>query len=417
VFFGTMEFAPPEQYGFAQTDCRADIFSLGVVLCLLLTGKTKPAEANFKNRHLAAVIQKCTAFAPKDRYHNVQMLRRALLHQNIHGWRRMAGLAAGILLLIVGSVWWQGWMFKPPSPAVNGAGDWYATASAEGISQLPIADSVQFSEPLVERAVRARLGKSADEILTSADLQAVTALYIFADQCTADVKEFERMQQGWDQNNGTITLLSDLAYLPNLRELCLSAQNISDISPVAGLTALEKIELRHNPVADISPLSDLKKLKMIGLNDTRVTDLSPVINLEDLELLDLNDADYYDPAVLAERNTFDFLDISNNTGSYRYLDGKTIRTLKIMETNVDSLSWLANVKGLEELYLSETKLADLTGINAHKDLAYLNISQTRIHDLSPLLALPYLQQVVVDSSMKKAAEAIAADAEFEIIYE
>lgn len=32
VFFGTQDFSPPEQYGFSQTDCRSDIFSLGVVL-------------------------------------------------------------------------------------------------------------------------------------------------------------------------------------------------------------------------------------------------------------------------------------------------------------------------------------------------------------------------------------------------
>jgi serine/threonine protein kinase len=40
VCFGTQEFAPPEQYGFSQTDCRADIFSLGVLLGWMLTGQT-----------------------------------------------------------------------------------------------------------------------------------------------------------------------------------------------------------------------------------------------------------------------------------------------------------------------------------------------------------------------------------------
>ena len=40
-FFGTIAYAPPEQYGFSQTDARADIYSLGVLLRYLLTGSAR----------------------------------------------------------------------------------------------------------------------------------------------------------------------------------------------------------------------------------------------------------------------------------------------------------------------------------------------------------------------------------------
>lgn len=154
-----------------------------------------------------------------------------------------------------------------------------------------------------------------------------------------------------------------------------------------------------------------------GLNGTSVTDISPIINMKTLKLLDLYGADLYDPSVLAGKGEFDFLDISNDTGSYKYLDGKTITTLKIMNTDMDSLTYLSGVEGLQELYLTGTKLLGLTGIESHKGLVYLNISGTLIRNLSPLLLLPDLQQVVVDFSMLNAAEAIAADATFEIKYE
>ena len=42
VISGTEGFAPPEQYGFMQTDIRSDIYSFGVVLSWLLTGKEQP---------------------------------------------------------------------------------------------------------------------------------------------------------------------------------------------------------------------------------------------------------------------------------------------------------------------------------------------------------------------------------------
>jgi serine/threonine protein kinase len=43
-FFGTREYAPPEQYGFSQTDARTDIYAIGIVLGWLLTGETDAKE-------------------------------------------------------------------------------------------------------------------------------------------------------------------------------------------------------------------------------------------------------------------------------------------------------------------------------------------------------------------------------------
>lgn len=82
VFFGTRSYAPPEQYGFSQTDARADIYSLGVLLRFLLTGSPRENKNVRVYRPLGKIIRTCTAFAPDERYSDVSLVARALKHAN-----------------------------------------------------------------------------------------------------------------------------------------------------------------------------------------------------------------------------------------------------------------------------------------------------------------------------------------------
>lgn len=66
VVVGTRQYAAPEQYGFRQTDSRSDIYSLGMVFAWMLYQKTEVPDR--PTGKLEKIIQKCTAFAPKDRY-------------------------------------------------------------------------------------------------------------------------------------------------------------------------------------------------------------------------------------------------------------------------------------------------------------------------------------------------------------
>lgn len=112
VYFGTMEFSPPEQYGFSQTDCRSDIFSLGVVLCWLLTGETdlETATGKIQNRQFARIVRRCTAFAPKDRYTEAKAVKKELLRARPELQKRNRILSAIVGVLVValcagGGIW------------------------------------------------------------------------------------------------------------------------------------------------------------------------------------------------------------------------------------------------------------------------------------------------------------------------
>ena len=76
VVLGTTGYAAPEQFGLSQTDGRADIYSLGVLLNVMLTGQHPSRKlASGKAGH---IVQRCTMMNPDQRYQTVLELRDAL---------------------------------------------------------------------------------------------------------------------------------------------------------------------------------------------------------------------------------------------------------------------------------------------------------------------------------------------------
>ncbi|MDD3921088.1 MAG: protein kinase, partial [Eubacteriales bacterium] len=368
---GTLSFAPPEQYGFTQTDSRSDIFSLGMVLGFLLTGSTdfSTVPASIASKSLRKIIERCIAFAPKDRYANAAALRRALTAQLPPAKMRRRLIACALGVVLVAGV-------------------------ALGANAL-ISASPSFSEPLIEQAVRLQLGKPADAPITKEELQSVETLCIFGDVAAADQDGFYAAAADWYsagmKTKGSIQSLEDVALLPSLRTLCVAAQQISDLSPLEQLPLLEKVELKHNEIKNISVLSKLPALVSVGLNENPISDASPLAACKRLRFLDLCSVPGYDPAFLDALGDFEFLDIANATDSYAHLKSRAIRELKIGYSSFDTLEYLSDVTGLHALEVKHSKLTSLSGIEVHTELTYLNIAGCAMKDLSPVLLLPNLQ--------------------------
>lgn len=76
VVLGTLGYASPEQFGISQSDEKSDIYAVGVLLNVMITGK-HPSEALAKGK-AGKIVLKCTQIDPKSRFKTVKKLIEAL---------------------------------------------------------------------------------------------------------------------------------------------------------------------------------------------------------------------------------------------------------------------------------------------------------------------------------------------------
>ena len=72
LMLGTTGFAAPEQYGISETDARSDIYSIGILINVMLTGD-HPSKKLCTGKW-RKIVNKCTRINPKERYSSVKEL-------------------------------------------------------------------------------------------------------------------------------------------------------------------------------------------------------------------------------------------------------------------------------------------------------------------------------------------------------
>jgi len=360
VFYGTQGFAPPEQYGFSQTDCRTDLFSLGVVMGYMLTGQTdiENAATAISNKRLSRIYRKCTDFSPCRRYTSAGELKTALLRSDAKRHKAILRFCISVLAFLI---------FVCAGFAIG--------RYTDVLTPPPIG--VVFNEPLIEKAVRLQLGKADTEPILQEDLLAVTNLYIFGSEVVA--KTEEEMNSAADklfaENNmktGPIKSLADLEKMPNLQKVAIAMQQVSDLTPLASLPQLQIVIVKNNPIEDISPLCGLKHLERLSLFDSLVDDFTPLVDCPKMMDLDAGGTLARTPAAFA---------------------------------GLDSLT---------RLNLYKLTLDTLDGIDQLPRLQFIELGGVVNGDLSPLLALTELETVLLDEGLREEAEMIKASAQFTI---
>ena len=76
VILGTLGYASPEQLGLSQSDTRTDIYALGVLLNVMLTGEHPSRKLT--DGKAKKIVLKCTQIDPNSRFSTVEKLAQAL---------------------------------------------------------------------------------------------------------------------------------------------------------------------------------------------------------------------------------------------------------------------------------------------------------------------------------------------------
>ena len=126
---GTKGYAPPEQFGYGQTDARSDIYSIGITMQKML----EPAYRGY----LCTILAKCTEIDPKQRYASVRELKRAILWGSKKRlWKAMAVLIACVIGVLCFFTLKFSWMPE----VVNNTVDEKSTIMEESETNLPRPD-------------------------------------------------------------------------------------------------------------------------------------------------------------------------------------------------------------------------------------------------------------------------------------
>ncbi len=401
VFSGTRNFAPPEQYGFMQTDIRSDIYSFGVVLSWLLTGKEEPVR--HPETRLERIAKKCCAYDPKQRYQNDTALLKdlnkttELYASDVHKKRKnvIITVLAGAVLLVSEIIYGQ---------------------------KLSWEKTYHFHEPVIEEAVRLSLDRPKGAI-TKDDLLKVEELYMFADEAYENMDQYFEGQDKWyaldDRIHGKTESLIDIKYMKNLRILYIGGTKADDLSPLRRLKKLENVYLQDNAFHDISPLSDKPVLQEISLLGNTLDDIEPVRTWPAIRHLILHETGNYDASPLAGLKGLGSLDVFHGPDISEYIDGLYVETLRVGWKGQTDLDYIKKVSHVEKLWIDWSDIRDISALKGREDIVYMNMEGCAIDDLSPLFTMPNLLKVEMSAQNKKEMKALAkkyGEPSFEIVY-
>lgn len=406
---GTPVTSPPEQFGYTQTDERSDIYAVGVMLNELVTGSVKIDTAGLPKK-LARIIRRCTEFSPDKRYKNAMELKDELI--KLYRPKRAPYAVAAVVALVAALTF--------AMPKISAAlPEQHVDEQAKG-GTFAEDGSYIFADSAVEVEVRNILGKETESI-TKADLESISEIKLVGrarnlmwDELIVHGHELYTLDE---RSNlyGSISVLDDLANMPNLREVILCNQRINDISPLAG-SSIRYLSLHGNTIEDISALADCPALERLDISSNPIADISPIAGLYRIYSLNIGATDIKSLDVIAGLSGLQRLEVHDcslleDTSALKELKGLTF--LSMRPVSAEEIDIIAGMTTLENLYMWHAyDLTDLHWLGALKKLRYLGLdagglnSLDGIDNFQQLYSLSFRYDHVTDISLLKNIQSL-----------
>lgn len=353
VIMGTEYSAPPEQYGFMQTDARSDIYSLGVLMFYMTTGSMDIREADKLtiSRTFRRCISKCTRFAPEARYDSVRSLEHHLNQQILLNRYYKSIQIAGIILLILGAF---------VSGCLLTLGYYRTYAQDRPEADLSSGTVVTQTEQAADSPsdVEATQTDIIDQTATisSSDTETIQS---DMDQTAVDnPSDAEAFQPDTEQGDGDNTSDQTATFVTD------ETQEYRFTSELIEAAVRDELNLTE---ADIITVGDLKKVKELYICGQQVYQ------------------DWQEHFVY---------------GAQQYLNGMTYKETGIYEINgyITSLEDIANMPYINTLALYNQTIKDLTPLAKLKYLVRLGLGANEIEDISPLSGLSNLNYLDISGN-------------------
>jgi predicted Ser/Thr protein kinase len=453
VLAGTMGYTAPEVMAGIQSDARSDIYSLGLILYEMLSGKSlldppyqiRPLCESGADapKALDRIIQKAANINQIFRYSTLDELIKAIEHAGRVKPSRIITAVAAVLAVSAAAIMLLRATARPAQAGDDGMASLagaaltpYATQTIR-VSQTPqIRDYVgqdidaacaELGQtgvyPTVYSIVSADYARGriiaqnqhgGDVIFTvsagppmdkvafeDAGLEKIVKTLLGIPQ-NEDVssKQMEALTalDGYADGIHNLTSLSGLEYAVNLDTLCISGCAVTDISPIQNLGKLEQLRIYTCQITDISGMARLRNLKRLNIDENYITDISALAGIRLIDF-SMGHNSVADISALQSSDGLTFLSIRSNqiTDISVISDCKNLLTLWADDNHITDLRPLSGMDQLREVELCGNDFNDLSPLEGLGALKYINLTNVGVIDYSPLLSCGALTEVVVGS--------------------
>lgn len=362
---GTKEMAAPEQFGYSQSDCRTDVYAMGMLLLYITTGSCdrKAVTAGKTGR----VIARSTEFNPRDRYSDITKMRKALTG-GINKKAAVITAAAAAIMCI--------------------------TAFAVMILPSLLRKEAVFTNPVIEQEVRRQLDKTENDIIYLDEVDDIESLLFIGGRIFDKWEDVELMHTFLFDQYVEIPVpepqnvsLDDLKMMTGLKYLALDKQGITELPELPkGLTHLS---ITDNHITDISALSPCTELELAWLSaNFLLTDISPLSSCNNLKSVDL--------ACCIELDNIDAL------------RGKPLENLRINFTEATSVPYINEFDKLKELIVGNIDSETINALSGIDSLEHLELCQCQnLTELGAICRLPNLKSLILDTPELKSIDGIS----------